>query len=191
MNYGPQYNERDVLERFFEKKTGGLLVEVGAADGTDNSHTAFLIDEYNWTAVLIEPHPQYFHVLSEHYALCDRVYLVNKAIHKEEGLHDFYLSGQISRLDYIKSAPKVRVDCVRLDNLLKSLKIDRIDFLSVDAEGMDLVVLDTFDWDEWRPALVCVEHSMGRDELKTYMHKHDYKFVEDNIGNSFFADGRN
>jgi FkbM family methyltransferase len=36
----------------------------------------------------------------------------------------------------------------------------RIDFLSVDVEGLDLPVLESNDWDRFRPECICVEHSV-------------------------------
>jgi FkbM family methyltransferase len=37
----------------------------------------------------------------------------------------------------------------------------RIDFLSIDVEGLDLPVLESNDWNRFRPECVCVEHSLA------------------------------
>jgi FkbM family methyltransferase len=37
----------------------------------------------------------------------------------------------------------------------------RIDFLSVDVEGLDLPVLESNDWSRFRPVCICVEHSVA------------------------------
>jgi FkbM family methyltransferase len=197
---GPQYNEREILEDIFGKKRNGMLVEVGAANGVDNSHTRFLIVEMGWSAVLIEPHPLFFKQLQNLYANLGRVTLVNKAILDEETTKKFYLYGQVSRFlephqvepfhkQYRRGhdgAP-VDVECTRLDILLNQLGIEEFDFLTIDAEGSDLAALHSLNWSRWRPHAVCVEHSMPKELLDVAMNQYKYKFARRSAGNSFFV----
>lgn len=202
MSSGPQYNERSLFTEFFKSKRGGFVVEVGAANGVENSHTKFLIDEWEWSGILIEPHPDFFRNLSQVHAGKDRVRLVNKAICTEEGQHEFYLARAISRLfldekkkqDFLgggwgkKVTGSVQVEAVRLDNLLDSMGgvPKEFDLLSIDAEGMDLNVVESMDWKRWRPRLVCIEHAYPKPELDAAFAAIGYQFWKKNTGNSFY-----
>jgi hypothetical protein len=42
----------------------------------------------------------------------------------------------------------------------------KIDFLSVDAEGFDLIVLNSNDWETYRPTFVLVEEELAIAELE-------------------------
>jgi Methyltransferase FkbM domain len=55
-------------------------------------------------------------------------------------------------------------------------KSGRVDYLNVDCEGHDLMVLRGFDWARWRPAVVTVEaiENAERDALINYMTQQAY-----------------
>ncbi len=52
---------------------------------------------------------------------------------------------------------ELQVPTITLDDLLERNGVKHIDFLSIDVEGHQKEVLDGFDLQRWRPALVCVE----------------------------------
>jgi hypothetical protein len=49
---------------------------------------------------------------------------------------------------YPKTVRQIRVLCVPIGDILKALELKHIDFWSVDLEGFDLEVLQTFPWHE-------------------------------------------
>ena len=53
MDYSQGY-EQDFLIEYFNNKKNGLLVDIGAADGINNSNTRYLI-ENGWEGLLVEP----------------------------------------------------------------------------------------------------------------------------------------
>jgi hypothetical protein len=79
-----------------------------------------------------------------------------------------------------------------LDNYLSAEK--SIDFLSVDAEGMDLQVLNSNNWEKYRPFLIAVEtHGMDLNRLEdndvfNYLHQLGYKIVSHVFVTSMFID---
>ena len=68
--------------------------------------------------------------------------------------------------------------------------------MSVDAEGMDLEVLKSNNWDRYRPFLIAVEtHGMDLDKQKDndiymYLSQLGYKFVSHVFVTSLFIDMR-
>ena len=71
-----------------------------------------------------------------------------------------------------------------------------VDFLSVDAEGMDLEVLTSNNWGRYRPFLIAVEtHGLNLDTLKnneiySYLSDLGYTMVSHVFVTSFFMDKR-
>jgi FkbM family methyltransferase len=191
MSDGPQYNERQILQRFFGEKTNGFLVEVGAADGIDNSHTEFLIRERDWSALLIEPHPQFFEALVDRYSGNPKVFLSNIGILLNPGIHTLYMNGQISRFlnkpDSFKYLDSENVECNTLSYVCDSFDVPKnFDFLTIDAEEKDIEVLKSLDWSVWEPQLICVEHTYP-DQLRQFFSDKKYSAYDKNIGNTFFA----
>ncbi len=67
------------------------------------------------------------------------------------------------------------------------------DYLSIDVEGLDLAILKTLDFDRFRPAIVCAEHSdvpAERDQLLSLMGGHGYAVRGQTFPNTIFVDRR-
>tara|TARA_R100000963_G_C4613365_1_gene83050 strand:+ start:223 stop:831 length:609 start_codon:yes stop_codon:yes gene_type:complete len=201
MTHYSQYGEEYVIDSFFNKKKNGFCVDIGAADGIRYSNSRYLIEELNWSGVLVEPHPTFFDNLKELYKNTDTISLLNIAIHTKTGKLPFYVYGrdkhaQVSTLSesfkerviiahgdkYEDEAIIVNVET--LENILKDSPF--VDFLSVDCEGVDMEVMKSNDWNVYRPTLVCVELSMPEEEVVEFMSSVDYKLYQKTAGNIFF-----
>ena len=60
--------------------------------------------------------------------------------------------------------------------------------MSVDCEGFDMEVLESNDWNEFRPTLISIEHSMCEHVLNNFMKSKNYIMIFQNVGNTFFKD---
>ena len=69
----------------------------------------------------------------------------------------------------------------------------RIDFLSIDVEGLDLQVLKSNDWLKFRPKVVLVEilntsiHSIHSDPIYEFLIDKSYHFFSKAVNTSFFV----
>ena len=63
-----------------------------------------------------------------------------------------------------------------------------MDFLSVDAEGYDLTVLQSNDWEQHRPTLLLVEINNQFTEIVRFMASHNYLLIFNNPDNGLFID---
>ena len=196
-----QYEEDVLIRDFFKNKEKGVLIDVGAADGIRYSNSRHFITELGWRGTLVEPHPNYFESLRSLYADSKDITLLQCAVGAEAGKAPFYLFGrdehaQVSTLssdfkDRVISvhgnkyeAEPLIVDVLTLEDILS--KTEHVDFLSIDCEGIDMLVLQSNDWQLYRPKLVCVEHSMPMHELHNFMISANYNFLTSTIGNSIF-----
>ena len=119
-------NEHLINEIFKRLKIeNGICVEFGAWDGIHNSNTRVLI-ENGWHSIQIEPESTRFLELKKNYSNNSKVYCINKFIDSEFNL---------------------------FDNVVPINK--NIDFCSIDIDGLDLDVFETFKKN--LPKVVCIE----------------------------------
>ena len=84
----------------------------------------------------------------------------------------------------------------RLDNILKKYLPNgvKIDFLSIDAEGLDMRVLRSNDWSMFRPSCVLVEslktsiESAMQEEIFRFMKSHGYRLFAKTYNTLFFLE---
>ena len=64
-----------------------------------------------------------------------------------------------------KIVNKTEIPIKRWDDIIKENNVKKIDFLSLDVEGLDLEILKIIDWNNIRPKIICVEtQSFGTSE---------------------------
>jgi hypothetical protein len=59
---------------------------------------------------------------------------------------------------------QIEVPCLTFDALLEKHRVQRVDFLNIDAEQNDFEILSMIDFTRWRPNIICVETSEFTDE---------------------------
>jgi FkbM family methyltransferase len=163
-----QEGEDMILRRIFERQTGGFYVDVGAHHPRRFSNTYYFYRR-GWRGINIEPHPGAIRAFQSvrprdinlQIGVSDRAKLLTYYLFDETALNTFDEEIVRSRL---KSNPSAQVRTIdvyveRLDVLLgKYLPPDqKIDFISIDVEGRDCQVLQSNDWQQYRPKCVLVE----------------------------------
>jgi len=194
---GGQYSEDVLLLRWFKDQPLGFVVEIGAANGQDDSNSHCLIQK-GWSGILIEPEPEQFADLQKFYRNRPDVVCVQEAADLESREVDFYCGEQVSTLcpvwrdRYVQmygiDYKTIRVLTRHLGDILKNVKAPkRIDFLSVDCEGRDVRVLRSMDWDYFDVGLVCTEA-----RCDPFMASVGFHFVQQTHplrGNKFYGKG--
>jgi|SRR6478609_4259307 len=186
--YSQNEEEKHILNYFNGKQSNSAyfnFLDVGANDGVTLSNTRSLFDTGRWNGVLVEPSPSAFQKLKENYRAMAGMYLYNFALGTHNGEIDFYDSGThlnkgdigllstASEEDYNKwrgvtEFNKIKVKVFRYKTFLNRLKLKKFDFISCDAEGLDLDILRQIDLRE--TSCVCVEWNSKQD-LKTEFDK--------------------
>lgn len=180
-NYSQNEEQRHILE-YFKYSPTGMLVDIGANDGITFSNSRALI-QMGWGAMLVEPDFNAYQKLTYNNAGNDRVLCYNTAIGTETGARTFYESGphitaddtgllstliptELKRWEGSNNTFEVsHCNCFTWDDFCKlmPLKMSSIDFITIDAEGMDLAILKQIDLT--RIKLICIEHN-GVEILK-------------------------
>jgi FkbM family methyltransferase len=166
-----QNNEEEVILSYFGNKVGSLL-DIGANDGITLSNSRKLI-ELGWSADLVEPAPEPFSKLKELYAETSNVNLYNVAISDTTAEMTMYVSGKhlgdndkgllstLSITDKQKWEKYTEFNNVSV-NVLKWSDFNKnknYDFITIDAEGYDLSILQQMDLIELGCSCLCIEHN--------------------------------
>ncbi len=163
-----------ILKRIFHDRPKGTYVDVGAHHPFRYSNT-YMFYRLRWTGINIDPNPGSKRLFDRYRPRDTNLELGVSAnrgrltyhVFNETALNTF--SAQTA-MDYEKSSPLYKVinqqeiETMPLGEILDLhlQKLDpqcRIDFLTIDAEGLDLEVLSSNNWEKYRPDYVLVEGS--------------------------------
>lgn len=193
-----QFNEDLLIDLLFLSKDNGFYVDVGANDPVFNSNTKRFYDK-GWHGINIEPGVEQFEKFA---SSRPRDINLNVGVGSVKGKVVFYkVVGDSTLSSFNKnvaekmatkfklSVDETDVTVFRLEDIFDTyVKNRHVDFISIDAEGIDLEVLKSNDWDKFRPSLVMVEVDSQYSEIITYMSSHNYLHVFNNFHNAFFLD---
>jgi len=197
-------------ENIFKNKKNGVYIELGALDGILFSNTKFFEDSLNWKGILIEPHPEKFKLLEVNRP---NNFLFNNLVScHEEPLEFRYfvdchaaVSGVENTLsqhhfdtyfesnnEFNKSLPqsKILIKPTRLTEIVRETKLTHIDLLSLDVEGHEYEVLQS--WDFSIPIDIILIETLGvqpeKDDLcRKILIENNYKFITTYKHNEIFA----
>jgi FkbM family methyltransferase len=157
-----QLGQDKIVDEYLHGKRGGVFVDIGAYDGVTISNTLMLETERDWTGICIEPLPDIFAELRKNRrCVCVQACIGNREEREVEFLaveSDAYwtrmLSGVLSEYDprhlarvddelsaYGGSKGVIRVPMRHLHGLLQEHGIGNVDYLSIDTEGSELLIL--------------------------------------------------
>jgi FkbM family methyltransferase len=197
-----QEGEDGVLQRLFERKAAGFYVDVGSHHPQRFSNTyRFYLS--GWNGINIDPLPgskARFDALRQRdinleLGISDSTGELSYYSFEEPALNTFDPKVAASRDSRLIS--KDRIQVLRLSDVLdRHLPPNqKIDFLTIDVEGLDLQVLRSNDWSRYRPAYVLAESLGMRDvyqvinsDLHSYMRSQGYSLYAKCVNTLFFID---
>ncbi len=190
-----QDGEDIVLYDMFEEMhiTKGFYVDIGAHHPFRYSNT-YLFYQKGWSGINVEPTPGRMKLFqrfrSRDINLQIGVGLSNPAMNfycfDEPALNTFDNQTKSEReREGFPVTDTISIPVISLSELLHTyLPPDTtIDFMTVDAEGMDLDILKSNDWKKYRPTLIVVEDTQYKfeqpenSEIYRFMKAHHYSLV--------------
>lgn len=162
----------------------GTLLDIGANDGIHLSNSRKLLLR-EWGGLLVEPSPTAYLKLYELYLKNPLVCTVNVAVGDYIGMADFFDSGphlgtgdrallstlhekEKKRWDGTNTTfEMVQVRVVDFKKLMVPSPYKQFDFITIDAEGNDLLILRQMDLQALGCKCICVEHNSDEARLKS------------------------
>jgi len=184
------------LRRYFEEIVEGVFLDVGANVGKYTIKVARQLGNKG-RVISIEPEPSNFKALTTNVRINDvsNVTLLNAACWNKNEKIKLYLTGQSEHTGghSIKnpvSADFVEVSAMKLDDILKDLQIDHVDFIKIDAEGADGEVLEGAEETLAKnPHLKIIFEAAGRSDLtkcEEILTRHGFAIVS-TITDNYYA----
>ncbi|MGA2240722.1 MAG: FkbM family methyltransferase [Verrucomicrobiota bacterium] len=176
-----------------------IVVDVGANDGFYGSNS-FPFVARGWRSVLVEPHPKVFAKLQKLHHARPNATCLNLACAEKSGTFPLHVGndGEAPSTSTLSGDPEllkmrtkgmIMVQVERLTDVLATQQIPP-DFglLTVDAEGMDLEVLQGLDFSRWRPRLIITEDYLPKFPAKSeLLKKNGYQFQTQIAANSIWT----
>lgn len=200
-----QEGEDMVLSRIFQGKNTGFYVDVGAHHPKRFSNTHFFYRR-NWSGINIDAMPNSMQLFKK---WRPRDINLEVGVAHLSGTLDYFvfnepaLNGFSSELSSERDGAEdkyfikeiVKIDVLPLAEIFaKHLGEKKIDFMSVDVEGLDFDVIKSNDWVKYRPKIVLAEilkstlQDLENDLLAKFMKKVGYEIFAKTVNTVFFID---
>jgi FkbM family methyltransferase len=192
-----QDGEDMILKAIYEQKKGykGFFVDVGAHHPVRFSNTKYFYKR-GWRGINIEPTPSAIQAFRN---FRRRDINLNIGIGPTKGELEFYCFNEPALNSFSREvSERIDQDSTKY-KIIKRLAIPvlplsevfdnhlpagtKIDFMSIDVEGLDFQVLLSNNWDKYKPDVLLVEENVNVDELQ---HSPIYNFLKEK-GYEFFA----
>lgn len=159
-----QHGEEAHILKFFEGKTDGVFLDIGANDGITGSNTRALA-ELGWGGLLIEASPRMFLNLLHNCAGNSKLICVNAPVMPYCGMVTFHeIHEQCGTCNLIhQPADQIRHSFwmnATCPEMIASQFGDDFDFVSLDIEGSDLDVLRRMAPVLKKTRLLCIEDAV-------------------------------
>lgn len=204
-----QHGEHEIIIPFFEgiDVSGLNFLDIGANDGISFSNTwdLYLL---GWGGCCIEPSVKAFSILNDNYKNSEKVHLFNYGISDSEGIFTFYESGNwVDRDDtppailsslypshknnfYGMNWEETKSKFVTFNHFINESPIKKFDFISIDVEGHDFIVLKQINLSEVGCKMICLEYNRSQETLdlfRSYCEKYGMSEIHRNDDNVIFA----
>lgn len=176
----------------FGGKRDGTFVEIGGYDGVTGSNCLFFELMRGWTGLLIEPSPAYFTKA----AAFRRAECLQLAIAAERGRAEFLdirqgltqMSGLTASYDQglraqVEADPRhkgalIEVETRTLADLLDERDMGAVDYISLDVEGGEMAVLESFPFERIAVHAWSVENNTDDRAIRALMASKGYRLIE-------------
>jgi len=182
-----QHNEELIIRDYFQDRRDGFFLDVGCFTPIVYNNTYYLEKHLGWSGIAVDALPEYGERWKRRRPKSKFFnYLVTDHDDTVEPFYRSELPG-ISSIQQPLKGPggdeltfeEIQVSTVTLTRLLEQNGVGKIDFLSMDIEGAELLALAGFDIERFRPELACIEAKpANREAILKYFADHGYQRIE-------------
>ncbi len=166
---------------------GGFFVEFGATDGVSLSNTYQLEKIFDWSGILVEPGQNWKANLTANRSC----HIDFRCVTSKSGDQVQFIESRSPELSTIKGFEGkdenrremfkgYDVESISLEDLLDEYQAPKtIDYLSIDTEGSEFLILENFNFDKYRFKLITCEHNFteNREKIFRLLSKNGYERV--------------
>jgi len=180
-------------------KRSGYFLDFGGFDGLQISNTFYMEKFLGWKGILVEPNPvPYSSSCALRSCITINAALWNESRQSLQFMNSHGLSSIIEYKDCDVNSEKrnsinegiIEVDTINPTELLDRFKAPKlIDFMSLDVEGAELVVLQAIDLTRYRIALMAIEHNNEREKqnaIREHLSNFGYEVIGHHNDDLFF-----
>lgn len=180
-SYSQIYEDLEI-EKLLQNKKEGRYLEIGAYQPKRLSNT-YRFYKKGWTGIVIEPNPQVKELFE---SVRPRDKFLNIGI-SESGGNLKYYQYLIPALNTFKKTNNkhkvIGITNIKTKKITEVVK-ENFDFLSIDTEGLDAIILKSWPWGKFRPKVICVE--TDKTAVDQILKKYNYRLMVKNKFNSIY-----
>ena len=177
-----QWGEDIIIEKYFQNKTG-KYVDIGCFHPIRHSNTCLLYNK-GWSGTNIDLNPtsiDMFNILRKHDN--NIIAVLSDKTDKEVNVffeHNFSPGNSLHLKNF--SSGEIKYSKKRtFTKKFSDLVTHNFDFLNIDCEGEDLIILKTIDLNKYTPRLICIEIYSDEIDYKKntydFLNKFNYKLL--------------
>jgi FkbM family methyltransferase len=170
-----------IIQGLFNHKKDGFYIDVGCYHPIRASLTHLLYKK-GWKGVNVDISKDTINLFN---IARPNDKNINIGISDKEGEDFYYQSSHINQANSFKfydNVKKVKVQITTLDNIIKNLGIEKIDFLNIDVEYRDFKALQGLNLNNVRPSLIAIEDNDAYD-IADVTNSNIYRYM---INNEYF-----
>ena len=196
-----QIGQSKYIDSLLGSKTNGFFIESGAFDGEGHSNSLFFELERNWQGILIEPIPSLYqtiltkkrnvHVLNA--CIAGKLPLVAKfrVLHVLSVRVAEMSDAHKRRMDKegVNNMPIVHVPCFSLNTIMAALRVENVDYFSLDVEGGEWSVISNLDLKRINIKSFSIEYNGNqgpKNLIKDHLLAQGYKYLKEDGQDIYF-----
>lgn len=180
-----------------KEKRNGFFVEFGAANGINLSNTYLLEKNYDWSGIIAEPSRVWRPYLNQPVRQCmvdfrcvtdrsgDTIEFTEASSSEYSTISTFAENDQHGAIR--RTGEHYQVESVSLVDMLDQHHAPiEIDYLSIDTEGSEYMILKAFDFSKYHIKIITVEHnnvSPNREDLFNLLTSKGFARVFEGVSN--------
>lgn len=201
-----QEGEDMVLRRLFERQTTGFYVDVGAHHPKRFSNTYFFYKQ-GWNGINIDAMPNSMKAFSK---IRPRDVNIEKPVSDKKEVLTYYAFNEPALNGFSKELSEEReskdnnyhilfkkdIETSTLEDILDENlpKNKQIDFLSIDVEGLDFIVLKSNNFKKYKPKVILIEilgsslNNIEKNKITEYLKQYDYSIYAKSVNTVIFIE---
>ena len=183
-----QYSQDLFVLSILNHKKNGYFIDFGATDGIFLSNSYLLERDYGWSGILAEPAKCWHNSLF----LNRKSHIDTRCVWTESNQLINFIEADVAELSTISdftsndihgstralNSNSYSVKTVSLNDLLYFYNApSEIDYLSIDTEGSEFLILENFNFNKYKIKIITVEHNWtsNRELIHKLLTGHNYK----------------